>query len=101
MAVPWLKVASVGITAVTGILSAAQDGKVTVEEALKVVVDVCKQLGAVFDDEKTIAALNAVMLLVAAAADKKITIAELVGVGERICADLGIDLDTKGLKIPA
>lgn len=101
MAFPWIKIVGVGFTAIQGVMNAAKDGKVTVEEAFGIMADICKQLNAVFDGSGAEFVLKLIERLLMAAADKRITIVELIAIGEQVCADLGIELDKTGLSIPA
>lgn len=101
MAFPWLKIVSAGFTAIREITEAAKDGKVTVEEALAIVANVCKSIGAAFDSAGAAFATRALEQLFKSASDRRITVAELIAIGEGICADLGVELDKTGVTIPA
>lgn len=99
--IPWYKIFTLGAALVGELTAAAQDGKISIEEALGIVGKLCAQAGVMFDGTGAAFALKAVELLLKASADKKITVAELITIGEQVCADLGIQLDKTGLSIPA
>lgn len=97
---PWIKVVGVGFTAIQSVLAASKDGKVTIEEALKIMGEICGSIGVVFDGTGAEFVVRLIERLLVAAADKRITAAELIEIGEQICADLGVELDKTGVTIP-
>ncbi|MEN6473762.1 MAG: hypothetical protein ABFD81_07105 [Syntrophaceae bacterium] len=99
--IPWFKIFTLGATLIGELTAAAQDGKISIEEALGIVAKICAQAGVIFDGTGAAFALKALDLILKAAADKKITVAELIAVGEVIAADLGVQLDKTGFTLPA
>ena len=99
--IPWFKIFTLGATLIGELTAAAQDGKVTVEEALAGFARICTQAGLIFDNTGAAVVLKAVEMILKAASDKKISVAELIAVGEVIASDLGVQLDKTGISIPA
>lgn len=98
--IPWFKVFTLGATLISELTTAAQDGKISIEEALGIVGKLCAQAGVIFDNTGAAVVLKAVELILKTASDKKISVAELIDVGEVIAADLGVQLDKTGITIP-
>lgn len=98
--IPWFKIFTLGATLIGELTAAAQDGKISIEEALGIVAKICSQAGVIFDGTGAAFALKALDLILKAAADRKITVGELITIGEQVCADLGIALDKTGVTIP-
>jgi len=99
--IPWFKIFTLGASLVAGLTKAAgNDGKISVEEALAIFVDLCSQAGLVFENTLAAEILKALGLIGKAFADKRITVAEVITIADQLCTDQGIALDKTGFTLP-